>query len=253
MASVCPSMVTVPVPPDPIWSSTAAMACCAAGASSALPKANSTSAGSRITVFFVPPASAGPTAGQSTAPTFGSPSLLARSTGSSTRVGDPAGCTGTWTGSIPSISTASSVVSSGGAGNTAVTVIAPPGGTSSPLFSLSRPLRPCAVSISYVVLRGRSTNIMIRSIWSMPSVSGEIGCPVSFANSNCRASSAVPTRTRRTSRARTCSALDRGCAAIPVPGGAAAEEAGPGLTGAALPVPVSGSNTRPAHRPAGRR
>ena len=148
MASVCPSIVTVPVPPEPISSSTAAIACFAAGVSSALPKANSTSAGSRITVFLVPPASAGPTAGHSTVPTLGSPSLLACSTGSSTRVGAPAGCTGTCAGSIPSISTASSVVSSGGAGNTAVTVATPPGGTSSPLFSLSRPPRPCAVSIS---------------------------------------------------------------------------------------------------------
>ena len=42
----------------------------------------------------------------------------------------------------------SAAVSTGGAGNTAVTVTTPPGGTSSPLFSLSRPVRPSALSIS---------------------------------------------------------------------------------------------------------
>ena len=85
MASVCPSILTVPVPPEPISSSTAAIACSAAGVSSALPKANSTSAGSRITVFLVPPASAGPTAGHSTVPTLGSPAAPGHRRASVTR------------------------------------------------------------------------------------------------------------------------------------------------------------------------
>jgi hypothetical protein len=82
---------------------------------------------------------------------------------------------------------------------------------------------------------------MIRSIWSMPSVSGDIGCPVSFANSNCRASSAVPTRTRRTSRARTGRAVDRGSAVIPLPGAAAATDGvGAVVDGTAPAVPPLG-------------
>ena len=88
-------------------------------------------------------------AGQITGPTRGSP-LAADTcnTASSTKAGDPAGCTGTETGSSPSTNTRSWVASSGGAANTAVTVIAAPGATFSPLLSLSRPDRPSAVSIS---------------------------------------------------------------------------------------------------------
>ena len=135
-------MVTVPLPPEPMSSSTASIATFAAGVSSALPNANSTSLGSLITVFFVPPASSGPTRVHVTGSGAGPPRPGERSTGSSTRAGEPAGWTGTCTGCSPSMITASSVVSAGGAVNMAVTVVVPPGGTVSPLLSLSRPPGP---------------------------------------------------------------------------------------------------------------
>jgi hypothetical protein len=146
-------MVTVPDPPEPISSSTAARASFAAGDSSSLANAKSTSLGSRITVRFDPPACPGPSATRSTGFTFVGFCPAAFETaafriGSSTSVGDPAGCTGTATGRNPSMNAVSSVVSAGGAVNTAVTVTALPGGTWSPLLSLIRPSLPCAVSVS---------------------------------------------------------------------------------------------------------
>jgi hypothetical protein len=147
MASVWPSIVTVP--PLALTSSpTAAIALRAAGDSSALANANSTSLGNRISTGLLPFWSGGPVTEHISGLTRGSLSCPPRSTGSSTKTAEPAGCTGTSTGSSPSTRTVRAVVSAGGAVNTAVTVTDSSGATTSPLLSLIRPELPSAVSTS---------------------------------------------------------------------------------------------------------
>src|SRR5882757_3492657 len=210
--SVLPWAMTVPALPV-TWATSESSAACAAGERAALPKANSTSLGSRNSVW--PPCWVLPQTSGLNARLSGS--VGAVRTGSGVSAGDPAGCTGTTTGSVGSTETSMLVVSAGGAANTAVTVTDLPGSMYSSTLALILPPAPTVASDStlYPVRLGRSTSRSSRCTLSMPKTSGACFSVVPLKKSNCSTSSSVPWRINRTLWSSIGSPVDPGLATIP--------------------------------------